>query len=247
MNSEIKKAADILLRSKKTTVFTGAGISVESGIPPFRGKGGLWEKYDPTFIDITYFHTHTKASWEKIVEVFYEGILKAEPNSAHKALAKLEKANLVSSVITQNIDALHQNAGSQTVYEYHGTTRTISCTKCGAVYNAPEISFETLPPLCEKCGGILKPDFVFFGEQIDQTVMSASQYQAESCTVMLVIGTTGEIMPACMLPHTAKMNNSYIIEINPERSAYSDSISDIYIQEPASIALNQILVEMNLT
>ncbi len=240
MKDSIREAAEILKNSRHTTAFTGAGISVESGIPPFRGETGLWSKYDPIVLDIDYFHTNSRQSWEVIKEIFYDFFGAAKPNAAHFFLAELEAKGLLSSVITQNIDNLHQEAGSKTVYEYHGNSRRLVCTKCGTVYGADDIDLSNLPPRCEKEGGLLKPDFVFFGEQIPEKAQQASYDEAMNSEVFLLIGTTGEIMPASLIPGMAKRNGATIIEINVEPSNYTGDITDIFLKGRATELCNML-------
>jgi len=244
--NDITRAAKIINTSKHITVFTGAGISVESGIPPFRGKNGLWNKYNPRFLEIEYFFSNPLESWKVIKEIFYDFFGKAKPNEAHNVIAKLEKKNIVKAVITQNIDNLHQEAGSKTVYEFHGNSQKLVCTKCQSIYNARDIHLENLPPLCEKCNSLLKPDFIFFGEGIPEYAYKKSLNETNIANVFLVIGTTGKIMPACMIPQYAKQNGAIIIEINPEASAYTNSITDIFLQGKASEILRNIHQIINL-
>ncbi len=132
----IEEAAKLIKNAKHVTAFTGAGISVESGIPPFRGENGLWSKFDPLFLDINYFRQNPLKSWKLIKEIFYDFFGKAEPNSAHTALAEMEKSGYLNSVITQNIDNLHQTAGSKNVFEFHGTSKNLICTNCDKIYAA---------------------------------------------------------------------------------------------------------------
>lgn len=241
MEEQIRQAAEWIRQSKHVTVFTGAGISVESGIPPFRGTDGLWSRYDPNCLDIGYFKSHPLKAWEVIKEIFYDFFGKAVPNDAHKQVAELEKMGYVKAVITQNIDSLHQEAGSTNVYEFHGTSRTLSCTGCKKLYPARKIPMESLPPRCPACSGVLKPDFVFFGEAIPQQVNFMSFYEAQVADLFLVIGTTGEVMPACMVPVHAKENGAKIIEINTELSSFTNSITDIFLQGKASEMMNRLL------
>ncbi|MBN2519655.1 MAG: NAD-dependent protein deacylase, partial [Bacteroidales bacterium] len=148
MNSLINKineAANLIRHSSRTVAFTGAGISVESGIPPFRGENGLWSKYDPVFLDINYFHQYPEKSWPLIKEIFYDFFGEAKPNAAHYALAEMEQKNLLHSLITQNIDNLHQIAGSKQVYEFHGNSRNLICQKCLTYYTVQEIDLSNLP------------------------------------------------------------------------------------------------------
>ncbi|RLD63129.1 MAG: RNA polymerase subunit sigma [Bacteroidetes bacterium] len=245
MDDKIKLAAQLIQNSKHTTAFTGAGVSVESGIPPFRGENGLWSKYDPIVLDIDYFHSHPKESWIKIKEIFYDFFGQAKPNAAHYSLANLENNGLLKSVITQNIDNLHQEAGSKTIYEFHGNSQKLICTKCNKIFDVKEINLDNLPPKCSDCGGVLKPDFVFFGEQIPEYANTMSQNEAQNAEVFLVIGTTGEIMPASIIPHTAKQNGAKIIEINTQPSNYTNSITDIFLQGKATEIMKKIELAVN--
>ena len=234
MSTELTKAAKLLRHSKHTIVFTGAGISVESGIPAFRGEGGLWDQYDPIVLDLNYFLKNPKTSWQALGELFYGPYGDAKPNEAHYALARLEKQGLIKAIVTQNIDNLHQEAGSQNVYEFHGTLQTLVCVDCGAKYLAKDINFDKIPPRCSKDKGILKPDVILFGEAIPKEVASQSVTEAMKADVILIIGTTGEVMPACMIPYQAKKNGATIIEINPNKSNYTDSITDVFLQGKAT-------------
>lgn len=242
----IKKAATAISAARRVCAFTGAGISVESGIPPFRGPGGLWNKYNPEFIEIGNFLRHSEPCWKLIREIFYDFFGKAEPNAAHIGLAKLEQAGLLHCVITQNIDNLHQNAGSRLVHEFHGTASRMICLDCRESFSAEAIDLGLLPPECPNCSiGRLKPDFVFFGEPIPDQVSKDSFAEAEKSDLFIVIGTTGEVMPACMIPFIAKRNGALIIEINPEPSAFTGEITDIFLQGPATQMVNQLLCELS--
>lgn len=235
------RAAKIIKNSKHLSAFTGAGISVESGIPPFRGENGLWSKYDPEILDINYFKHNPEKSWITIKKIFYDYFGKAKPNFAHTALAQLEKNGILKAIITQNIDNLHFIAGNRNVIEFHGNSRKLICTECGKTYSADESIFLNLPPKCSYCSGILKPDFVFFGEPIPEKAYEESIYEAEISDVFLLIGTSGVIYPASLIPYLAKKNGAKIIEINPEISEYTNKITDIFIKEKASIAMRKIL------
>jgi NAD-dependent deacetylase len=236
----IEKAAELIKNSKYTTAFTGAGISVESGIPPFRGPQGLWSKYNPIVLDIDYFKSNPLESWKVIKEIFYDFFGKAKPNAGHIALARLEKAGYIKNIITQNIDNLHQEAGSQTVYEFHGNSHTLVCTGCGKHYSINQIDLNDLPVLCSGCGGLVKPDFIFFGEGIPPSAYQASIEAANSADVFLVIGTTGEIMPASQIPYLAKQNGAKIIEINTEPSNYTGTITDVFLKGKAGNLIPQL-------
>ncbi len=240
MDSEkLKQAAKWIIDSNYTVAFTGAGISVESGIPPFRGKNGIWNRYEPKIFDLDYFLSHPVEDWKLIYEVFYETIFSAKPNNAHIILAQMEQEGLLHSIITQNIDNLHFDAGSKVVREFHGNTRNMVCVECGKIHSVRDWDFSNIPPRCE-CGGLLKPDFVFFGEPIPQKVFEESMYDAQRSDVMIVIGTTGVIYPASKIPHTAKQNGAKIIEININHSEYTPTITDLYIEGKASEVFKEI-------
>jgi NAD-dependent deacetylase len=240
MKKNLQNAVQILKNSRFTTAFTGAGISVESGIPSFRGDGGLWNKYDPKVLEIGHFMNNPELSWPVIREIFYDFFDNAKPNKAHQVLARMEKAGMLGRIITQNIDNLHQESGSRMVYEFHGNSKTLVCLTCRRTYNPKEMSFEHLPLTCRECGGLLKPDFVFFGEGIPQIPMVAAYEAAEISDVFLIIGTTGEVMPANRFPLMAKENGATIIEINPEPSLYTNEITDIFLQGKAGEVLEKL-------
>ncbi len=165
LSENFRKAAEQIVQNGPILVSTGAGISVESGIPAFRGPGGLWEKHDPKYFDIDYFKENPEASWQKIREIFYEGWSSYQPNDAHRILSQMQQAGLIHTLVTQNIDCLHQKAGSD-VIEFHGTLNRVRCMDCPFSANADEEILKPQLPLCPSCGGILKPDVVFFKEGI---------------------------------------------------------------------------------
>jgi NAD-dependent deacetylase len=225
----IRRAAKDILNSKKTIAFTGAGISVESGIPDFRGAQGLWQKYDPE----EYAHIHTFYSdpdrvWLMLKDMF-SLIMAAKPNPAHIGLAELERMGYLSSVITQNVDGLHQAAGSRRVIEFHGSHRTLSCLKCSTTIDGTSLKMEDLPPRCSRCSSLLKPDVVFFGEPIPWEAQVSSLQESQSCSAVLVIGTSAVVYPAASIPITAKERGATVIEINMEPTPLTDQISDYLI------------------
>lgn len=246
MYQKIKEAAKIIRNAKHVTAFTGAGISVESGIPPFRGENGLWSKYDPKVLELSYFHSNPKDAWKIIRELFYDFFGKASPNEAHYFLAKLENAGMLKAVITQNIDNLHQEAGSKTVYEFHGTAQYMVCTSCDFRGHSSEVNLKKIPVKCPKCKALIKPDFIFFGEGIPELALEKSSLEAEIADVFIVIGTTGEVMPACMIPPAAARNGAKIIEINPEASSYTNRITDIFLRGKATEVAKELTKELKL-
>lgn len=240
MSTDLDKAISLLKGSSHTAAFTGAGISVESGVPPFRGEDGLWNRYDPMVLDINYFYSNPLESWKVIREMFYEFFKDVKPNKAHQVLAQMEKNKLLSAVITQNIDNLHQEAGSKIVYEYHGNAQKLVCTKCGKYYKPSEINLDNLPPRCIKDDAILKPDFIFFGEPIPEKAREGSMAEASKAEVFLVIGSTGEVMPACFVPQMAKENGAKIIEVNPKETRFTYSITDVHLKGKATVVMEEI-------
>jgi len=240
-----KEAAKIIKSAKRCTAFTGAGISVESGIPPFRGKHGLWNKYDPQIFDIQYFYDNSEHSWKVIRDIFYDLFGKVKPNAAHYALAELEANSLLNAVITQNVDNLHYDAGSKTVHEFHGSLKTIVCLKCRAKYKISQIDLNILPPLCEKCSGTLKPDVIFFGEAIPEPAQTNSFNETKKSDCFILIGTTGTVAPANMIPMSAKANGAKIIEINPVKSEYTNSVTDVFIEDKAVHAMETLMEEID--
>ncbi|WP_295156179.1 NAD-dependent deacylase [uncultured Brachyspira sp.] len=237
---DYKLIAKTIKESKYAVAFTGAGISVESGVPPFRGENGLWEKHGSQFAEISYFVKHPKESWGSLKKVFYDPITDVKPNKAHIVLANLEKMGIMRSIITQNIDNLHQDAGSKIVYELHGTAKYAVCMKCKSRYKINKDILDMNPPSCEKCGSVLKPDFVFFGEQLPALDFNSSIEDSQKSDLFIIIGTGGEVMPAAQIPHLAKRANAKIMEINPEPSSFTNYIVDIYVQEKAGIAFTEI-------
>lgn len=245
--SSIQEAVTLITDATFFTAFTGAGISVESNIPPFRGEDGIWSKYDPIYLDINYFYQNPEKSWKVIKEIFYDFIGGAKPNAAHYALAKMEEKNKLKGIITQNIDNLHQKAGSKKVIEYHGTTQYLTCRNCRNNIAVSSDLFESLPPKCPECnGGVLRPKFVFFGEGIPFRAQETSMELTHKSDVMLLIGTTGEIQPASLIPVMAKNNGCKIIEINVEESNYTNSITDIFIHGKATEKMTNLLNEFKL-
>lgn len=230
----VKKASELIRTSKYGVAFTGAGISVASGIPAFRGADGLWSSVDPIFFELEYFTKKPYQSWTKIKELFYEKLVDIEPNISHNMLAAMEKRGFIESVITQNIDNLHQKAGSKFVYELHGTYKQIVCTECSSEYDMSFVDLNFLPPTCFVCKGILKPDIVFFNESIPTFALTRSKAEAEKSDVFLIIGTKGEVYPANSIPVRAKENGATIIEINTVESHYTETITDIFIESKAS-------------
>ena len=243
-SDEIKHAKGLVSKCTKMTAFTGAGISVDSGIPDFRSEGGLWERYDPhEYATIESFTINPTKFWTMGRELA-ETILKAKPNAAHMSLAKLEADGKLLGIITQNIDNLHQVAGNKRVVELHGNYLRAHCIDCGAEYVGEKIHKSVangeIPPRCEKCNGILKSESVLFGEPLPENAMSEATRLCRQTDLMLVIGTSLSIYPAAFLPQLAKNSGAKIILINLE-GINRDSVADIVLKGRATDVLPKIV------
>jgi NAD-dependent deacetylase len=245
MKNDTREAAELLLNSRYPSAFTGAGISKESGIPTFRGVDGLWTKYDPELFDISYFTANPAESWKLLKKLFFETFSESRPNEAHYVLARLEQKGLIKALITQNIDNLHFEAGSRNIAEYHGNCRDLVCLRCRELVRSNDKIIENLPPVC-RCGGILKPDIVFFGEEIPEKAMLKAQKTVKKTDLMIIVGTTGEILPASLLPTDANRRGAKIIEVNTKPSSYTNVITDIFLQGKASTMLKALEDEINI-
>jgi NAD-dependent deacetylase len=247
--SDERKLGGLIAGSGRIVAFTGAGISAESGIPTYRGEGGVWHKYDPNvYANINYFLKDPTYYWEYYREVRYPLLRKARPNDAHLALARLEEEGKLSAVITQNVDGLHQEAGSQRVIELHGTTRRIYCMSCGVDYSMDSV-FEMLkeknPPACTSCGGMLRPAVVFFGEQLPQDALDEAIEEARSCDLMLAIGSSLVVHPAASLPVYAKESGARLAIINKGETPL-DEIADLKTDDAAGAVLPAALKQAGL-
>ncbi len=244
MDELIKKAAEDLIAAKNVAALTGAGISNESGIPPFRGKGGLWERFDPMeYAHIDALMRDPAKVWRVLVKEMKEILDRAKPNDGHKGLVKLEELDKLKTIITQNIDGLHQVAGNSDVIEFHGSFAWQRCMDCNRKYETRKVDVSEIPPRCD-CSGILRPDAVFFGEVIPDNAMWRSRQAATDCDLMLVVGTSAVVQPASMIPVIAKNSGAKIIEINPERTPLTLDISDYLIMGKAGEVMNRIVEAM---
>ena len=229
--------AQKLKDSRKIVFVTGAGISQESGIPTFRGKDGYWRKYDPMKLaSIDAFYDDPKLVWE-----WYDdrrkNILDVKPNEGHFTISQMEEFKDVV-ILTQNIDGLHQRSGSTNVLELHGSIIRIKCTVCDFTDNITE-NFELLPPKC-KCGSMLRPDVVWFGEPLPQNIWQSAIKEASVCDVMVIVGTSLVVSPANTLHVYAKQNGAILIEVNPEKTVMSNDM-DLSIQATSAEVLPKIL------
>lgn len=226
-----------LKEAQKIVFVTGAGISQESGIPTFRGKDGLWRNHDAMKLaTIDAFYENPKLIWEWYNER-RRNIFSTEPNLGHKAIAELEKFVKVVT-LTQNIDGLHQRAGSTKVLELHGSIIEIKCTVC-EFKNKILTEFTNTPPLC-KCGNILRPNVVWFGEPLPQDIWQDAITHASKCDVMVIVGTSLVVSPANTLPLYAKQNNAFLIELNPEETMMSYDM-DLSVRSTSVMALPELV------
>jgi NAD-dependent deacetylase len=239
---DYKAVAKLIKEKGYLVAFTGAGISVDSGIPAFRGGQGLWEKYDPMeYAEIRAFYHNPDKVWVMLREMS-EVIIASKPSPAHVALGALEKKGVLKAVITQNVDGLHHEAGNTHVIEYHGNHRWLVCPSCSKRIPLSREIFSILPyPRCDKCDTALKPDVVFFGEGIPLAAAYGANEEAHVCNAMLIIGTSGVVYPAAEIPFTAKSNGAMIIEINMEDTPFTSSITDHFLKGNASEILPKIL------
>ena len=221
LKEAIENAADLLMKAKYGVALTGAGMSVESGIPDFRGPDGLWTKYgEPPMDGYQRFLRDPKGDWERRIKKegyakeLYETLEKAKPNPGHSALAELEKLGILKCLITQNVDNLDRIAGVKNIAEIHGNLFWVRCIHCGSRYPREQISLEVLPPHCPKCNGIMKTDGVMFGEPIPSDVLEKCQTETDKCDCMLVAGTSAFVYPAAGFPREVAMRGSSLIEVN---------------------------------
>ncbi|HEY9151278.1 MAG TPA: NAD-dependent deacylase [Anaerolineales bacterium] len=234
----IEFSAELFRKAKQAVVLTGAGISTPSGIPDFRSEGsGLWSRDEPLEVaSMQTFRTHPEKFYAWFRPLARQ-IFEAVPNAAHRALAQLEKAGYIHSILTQNIDTLHQKAGATHVVELHGTMKTLSCTQCfqqvdSTPYLEPFVEQGTLPR-CPHCGALLKPDVILFGEQLPQPAWFEAQRVSRTCDLMLVAGSSLEVMPVAGLPMQALDRGAHLVIIN-NSPTYLNVRADAAIQENVS-------------
>jgi NAD-dependent deacetylase len=241
---QIEKAADLVAGARYAVALTGAGISTPSGIPDFRSPGsGLWEKVNPMVVASIFAFRLQPQAFYNWLHPLAELMLNAQPNPAHHALADLENMGLLKAVITQNVDNLHQEAGSAMVYELHGHLREATCTRCHKIVPARSLIERFIAdaqvPRCE-CGGVMKPNVVLFGEQLPVDVLMAAQREAEACDLMLVAGSYLEVAPASGIPLLAKRRGARIIIVNYQPTSLDPS-ADVVIHKNVAIVLPKIV------
>ena len=247
LQSRIERAAELVIGSEYPTALVGAGMSVESGIPPFRGPGGLWTKYgEPDMDGYRKMLQDPKGYWlertsdEGPMAEFRKTFLLAKPNNGHQALAEMEALGHLKYIITQNVDNLHQAAGSETVAEIHGNSTKLRCIGCNNRWPKEGFEIDDYPPLCANCGGIIKDDTVMFGEPIPFDVMVKCDQEASQSDCMLLVGTTAEVYPAAGFPVAVKAAGGVLIEINPYETVISNRC-DVVLRGPSGEVLPQIV------
>jgi NAD-dependent deacetylase len=248
LEEAIEAAARLVVASNHVVALVGAGHSVESGIPPFRGPGGLWTKFgEPDMLSYQSFMRDPKKWWEERIsgtgplQELIDALGQAQPNPGHYALAELEQMGQLQHIITQNIDNLHQEAGSTAITEIHGSSAKLRCIACNTRWPVDEFPIEEVPPKCPQCGGMVKTDTVMFGEPIPHDALSECISQTHMCDCMLLVGTSGVVYPAAGFPQDVKMAGGRLIEINPNETALT-VLCDIILRALAGTSL-PLLVE----
>lgn len=250
MEEKITKVVEMILAANRIVVFTGAGVSTESGIPDFRSPGGLWTRFDPDDFTIDKYLSSDQTR-RKMWKILLEGGLLADatPNRAHYAIAELEKMGKLSSVVTQNVDNLHQKSGNNPalVHELHGNMKWIVCLGCRQRYPLEviikNVSSDGPLPECKKCGGILKPDVIFFGEALPEKTLRVATKESRECDLFIVIGSSLAVYPAASLPLQAKSSGAGVVIINLGPTEL-DSIAEVIINESAGETMTRILMEI---
>ncbi len=235
----IERAAEAIIASRYVIALAGAGISVESGIPPFRGKGGLWTKHgEPPMDGYQGFLADPASHWQQMLarresdDEFSTALRAAKPNAAHHALARLESIGVLRHTISQNIDNLHFAAGSVAVTEIHGNRAKVRCIDCGARWPWSEFVVTDVPPACPQCGGVVKDDTVMFGEPIPREFLAECQAQAERADCVIIAGTSASVTPAAYFPEIVLQAGGVVIEVNPEPTPFS-SLAVAVLRGPA--------------
>ena len=244
----VDRVAQWVANSNDILVFTGAGISTESGIPDFRSPGGLWDRFDPnefTYQSFLASEENRKKRWQFYLEM-YKTFAQARPNAAHLAIAELEKRGKLNAVITQNVDNLHQQAGNtpEKVIEIHGTVEQVKCLSCGSRINKEQIIARLERgeevPRCHDCRGILKPATISFGEAMPQEEMQKAQEQIQQCDLCFSIGSSLVVYPAAQFPLAAKQQGARLVIVNRE-ATHADQIADAVIHGSAGEIMKKIL------
>ena len=244
----IEKTAAVFRSARRVVALTGAGVSTRSGIPDFRSRdSGLWTKYDAmTVASISSFRYQPK-DFFRWVRPLVKTMIDAKPNPAHTALSKLERAGFLHGIITQNIDDLHRRAGSERLYEIHGHLREATCTSCYQKHNATNLIEDFARtgalPYCDHCGGLLKPDIILFGEQLPSAIMNEAQALIDEADLIVVAGSSMEVVPAASMPIPALNAGAKLIILNNEPT-YLDIRADFVIRDDVAEVLPMILQEV---
>jgi NAD-dependent deacetylase len=247
LEQALEQASRIVAAADYTVALVGAGISVESGIPPFRGPGGIWTKlgepamdgYQRFIADPAAWWTERLSGRDELAE-FLATLEAAKPNAAHYALAEMEQLGLLHHVITQNIDNLHQEAGGREITEIHGNRLKLRCVACGARFPLREFKLEEIPPRCPDCRGVLKTDTVLFGEPIPQGALRSCDYHSRRCDCMLLVGTSATVYPAAEFPIIAARAGARLVEVNPHETPLSE-ICRAVLRGPAAEVLPKLV------
>ena len=251
MTEHTQEVAQLILSSKRVVVFSGAGLSTESGIPDFRSPGGVWDRYDPEDFYFQKFIASeaSREKYWKMATEMYEPMKKAQPNLAHLAIAELEKLGKLDCVITQNIDGLHAKAGNseEKILELHGTAMHVTCLDCGKRYDRDEIQErlrkEVKVPYCDDCKGPLKPATISFGQSMPERETQEAYHRSSSSDLFTVIGSSLVVQPAASMPLVAKRNGATLVIINRDPTPYDD-MADIVIHTQAGPTMTNIIEEV---
>jgi NAD-dependent deacetylase len=247
---KIKIVTDLIMKSRKTVAFTGAGVSTESGIPDFRSPGGIWSRFDPDDFTLDKFlesAENRNRQWKFLCQ---NGLFnQAQPNDAHKALAWLSTIGKLACIITQNVDDLHQKGGSDPtqVLELHGNMKRMRCLECDERYALDDLFIRyasaSTAPICEKCRGILKAEVIFFGEALPERTLHEATHNASTCELLIVIGSSLVVYPAAYMPLYAKNGGAALVIINQSETPY-DSDADVLIRAGAGEVMNHIMMQV---
>ena len=253
MDDLIGKGAQIIKEVNKILIFSGAGMSTESGIPDFRSPGGVWSKYDPSdfYFDKIISSENTREKYWEMSTEFYDIMKDAAPNRAHLAIRVIEDSGKLLAIVTQNIDNLHHKAGNspERIIEIHGTAFSVSCLSCGKKYDRDDIQ-ERLNsgvkvPYCDDCAGILKPDTISFGQAMPEAKMADALMYASECDLCIVLGSSLVVYPAASVPVHAVQNGARLIIINRDETPL-DAEADLVCHESVSEALEQMVGNLNV-
>ncbi len=247
VTEQVAQAIELIAAAERIVAFTGAGISTESGLADFRSPGGLWERYRTVTYPEFLSSAEARVEYWSMRRELIPTLLAAEPNPAHDALVVLEKQGKLIAVITQNIDGLHQDAGSKRVVELHGTNRTAACLTCGFQWQIEDIQLRLeagdLDPHCDTCDGLIKPETVSFGQSMPAAELDEAFQLAESCDLMLMVGSSLAVQPAASVPLVTYQNGGKLLFINRAATDY-DELADLVVQSSAADFLRTVIEEL---